>query len=169
MIRSIPAAVTMVAVVLAPALAGADPAPVPPPAAAPASNAIYRIDLAVTGLDADPKAPPLQMSLRLPERQHGSVESEENIPLGNGATTSRQNVGVKLSMSYELTGKTLALVGELELSSVENRMPAGQVVKRLRTNIATHVTPGAPVTFATLTDLSTHARYTITVAATPAS
>lgn len=139
--------------------AGASTASAPQARRAP--GPVYRLDFVVSGADAGKPAGNGAYSINLEEDQSGEIRVGANVPLTpNGS--SRQDVGLKLHVTYRLVGADLLLRDNVELSAIEE--PAQ--IRRISSSGDAWVSPGKPTLVASAEDAATHRHYEVMVTAT---
>nr|HEX4317802.1 DUF748 domain-containing protein [Kofleriaceae bacterium] len=155
---SLVAATALVAALSSVALADATP-PAPP------ATAVYKLDISISGLDADPKAAPATYSLAVEEGNTGTLETGANIAVGGASSQMRMNVGLKLGMHARMHGSTLVIAGDVEMSTVDSSAPAQSNIHRIRAEGATAAALDKSAQLASVYDPQSKRRYDITVTA----
>ncbi len=162
MTKTLPLALLAVAAASASA-DSAKPAPAPPPP--PAS--MYRLDVSITGLDADPKAAPATYSLTLEEDTRGALGTGTNLPLQPAAkdgAVPRIDIGMRLGFKYRsVNATTIVVSGDLEMEAVEQASPT--VFHKVRVEGATAVTGSTPSQLASVFDNVSHRRVEVSITA----
>lgn len=154
----------------------AEPPPPPPPremSRVEPPRSVFRIDVSVTGLDDARAATPATYTLMLQENTPGVISTGANVPLqvtaggasgAAGTSVARQDVGLRLHFNYTMRAEVVVLSGDVEMSSaVPSATPGPVTLHRLRAESVVPITPGTPVLFSSVYDLTSHRRYEITV------
>lgn len=141
----------------------ADPPAAPPPAP---PRAIYRLDVAVTGLT---DGAPATWSLMLQEGQISALSTGVNLalsPAPQGGPAPRQDVGLSLHMRFVLRGDVVVVDGGLETSSLAPSGATGATaIRRLRLDGVTALTGTQPALLGSVFEIATRQRVEVTVAA----
>jgi hypothetical protein len=140
----------------APALAGPTPQPptAPVPVAPAASRAMYRLDFELTTTEPGKPAATIAFSLNLDEHRVGEVTLGDNVAVGG----ARQNVGLRVSASYELAGGDLLLTVNTELST----LVSPSATHRIQTQGMALATPGKQTLVASLDHDHAHTQVSVT-------
>lgn len=135
-----------------------------PTSAPPAPASVYRFDVAVTGIDASPAT----YTMLLAENRPSELRSGTNVPFPAPGGVAREQLGMRLELSYAQHGNLLLVEGGFDMSAlVPNAAGTGAPTwGRLEAkDLVVPVTPGKPAVFASLYDVATHHRYEVTITA----
>jgi hypothetical protein len=135
--------------------------PVQVAAPVPTSHAIYRLDFELTTAATGKPASTTAFSLNLDEHRGGDAMMGDNVPLagaGAGASTARQNVGVKVKASFEMVGADLLLDVDTELSSIA----APPAVHKIETRGVALAAPGKKTVVASIDRDGVHTQLSVT-------
>lgn len=139
-------------------------------AAPPRAHHVYRLDYSLSVTEPGKPAVTSGYVLNLEEGGHGMVNAGANIPLATGASSMpspRQDVGFRLRTNLERAGSDLVLHNDVELSGADERAePGPRAIHKIVANDDAVVTPGKPALVASVEELTSHARYEVTVTAT---
>jgi len=165
-----------------PAVARVPEAPASASARAPARppsepRATFRLDFTLT--ITDPGKPPStsEYTLNLEEHGTGEIRLGKNVPLSTPAPppsgappgapsvgVARQDVGFLLRGNFAMSGESLLLHSDFEMSSADEA--AVRTIHKVSLRGDALVTPGKPALVSSSEDPSSHRRHQLTVTAT---
>ena len=143
MTRTIPA-LLLLALTTAPALADDKP--------------VYRLDFELTTTEPGKPATTTTFSLNLAEERHGEATLGDNIALPSGATTTRQNIGMRVDATFVTRGPVLLLDVETELTE----RAGATTLHRMATKGAALATPGKKAFVAAIDRDKAHTELSVT-------
>jgi hypothetical protein len=126
-------------------------------------GSIYRFDIAISGMESDPKAAPATYTLTLEENRGGKFGTGANISI---SSNMRQNVGLDFEGKFSLRGTTVVFDGDMQLTSIEPTTTNGATtLHRVHAANVVPISGTAPTLFASVYDTVSHRRYEVNITA----